>query len=444
MLREHGRHIATHLEWAPIVRGNHYLSDLAGLICCGLAADTPEADAWLAFAVPEFFAEGILQQLPDGANFEGSTSYHRLVVEILTWTTVALSALNDGRRARLADVSEQALPRVPAAPLPTDAWPDGWFAMLARAAHFTLAITRPDSTVPQIGDNDDGRFIWLDPTARNVDHRALIGVLGTVLRSGDLGMAAGTCRLDAVVAKACLPSPTVEATAQAGTAANFTVFRDFGLAVWRRPDLHLTLRCGQVGQRGNGGHGHNDQNSLTLWLAGAAVFIDPGTGNYTAWPDIRNEFRSTAMHNTLAVDGLEQNAWEAGRIGLFRLVERSNGRLIDVGQQGAAGEHIGFGPPHRRRLRLAPNGIDGEDHCAAVGRKRLHFHLGPDIACAIDGTAVVLSAPRFSARLASQDGEWRLTASARSDGYGRVCENRCLVLEMTGDTAHWRLTWELR
>ncbi len=444
MLREHGRHIAGHLEWSPLVRGNHYLSDLAGLICCGLAADTPEADAWLAFAVPEFFAEGSSQQLPDGANFEGSTSYHRLVVEILAWTTAMLSGLAESRRARLATMSAEGLPRVPAAPLPATFWPPDWWAMLERAARFTCAVSQPDFSVPQIGDNDDGRFIVLDPTARNVDHRSLIGVIGALLGSKELAGIAGPFCLDATVAAACLPSPAsapaVHPLARAGVAA----FRDFGLVIWRRPDFHLTLRCGPVGQRGNGGHGHNDQLSLTLWLADHAIFIDPGTGNYTAWPDTRNRFRSTAMHNTLSVDGLEQNDWEPGRLGLFRLAERSRGRLIEFGPHGAEAEHIGFGPPHRRRLRLHPDAIEGEDHCAAPGRKRLHFHLAPGLDGALDGAAVTLSTARCLVRLTADGGRWRIAPSERSDGYGSVCENRCLVLDMVGDTAAWRLTWELR
>jgi hypothetical protein len=56
----------------------------------------------------------------------------------------------------------------------------------------------------------------------------------------------------------------------------FRAFADFGLFVHARESLWAAIRCGSVGQRGNGGHAHNDQLAIELCLAGVA-FIDSGT-----------------------------------------------------------------------------------------------------------------------------------------------------------------------
>jgi hypothetical protein len=75
----HGKHIIGHLEWDDALRGNHYLSNVVGLLfVAAYLPRTMEMDVWLALGVQELVNEVELQFHPDGANFEASTSYHRL------------------------------------------------------------------------------------------------------------------------------------------------------------------------------------------------------------------------------------------------------------------------------------------------------------------------------------------------------------------------------
>jgi hypothetical protein len=95
-LYEHGRHIRGNLEWSYELRSNHYLSNIAGLLF--VAAYLPrsrETDGWLSFGVRELIKEVAGQFLPDGANFEASTSYHRLAGELVIYATALVGA--DGR-----------------------------------------------------------------------------------------------------------------------------------------------------------------------------------------------------------------------------------------------------------------------------------------------------------------------------------------------------------
>src|SRR5262249_48342055 len=71
--------------------------------------------------------------LPDGADFESSVPYHRLVAELF------LGA------ARLADYKR--------APLPPE-----FLRPLRGTLEYVEAVLRPDGLMPQVGDADDGRL----------------------------------------------------------------------------------------------------------------------------------------------------------------------------------------------------------------------------------------------------------------------------------------------
>ena len=55
------------------------------------------------------------------------------------------------------------------------------------------------------------------------------------------------------------------------------------------------------------GHIHNDKLSVEVMIDGNYITRDPGTYVYTADPKIRDKFRSTRAHNTIYINGYEQN-----------------------------------------------------------------------------------------------------------------------------------------
>jgi hypothetical protein len=489
-LADHGRHIVANLEWDPVVRGNHYLSDVVGLLfVAAYLPRTSEVDAWLAFAVQEVVREVEHQFTPDGANSEASTAYHRLAAELVVYGTALVLGLPPEKQAALAEYDHRlhtARPPLRPAPLPFYPLPGGGqtpfppthLDRVERMAAFTCHITRPDGLVPQIGDNDSGRFLKLEPVYRRMsvaeasanyltlagyddlprdatywveealDHRHLVAAIdGLFGWEGPAGAGGGS--LDARLVQGLaggvrLPAP------RAGAAVGRVVpdvgalraFPDFGLYVYRTARLYVAVRCGPVGQHGNGGHAHNDQLSIEVSIDGVPLVVDPGSHLYTPLPALRNRFRSTAMHSTLAVAGLEQNPWPDGLGGLFTLGNRAAARTIEASDHRYVGEHVGFGLPHRRTLEIDGTTLRGVDECQVEGEKRVLFHLAPDVAAEIapDSGMPELRCGGIRVRVRGEPGRWSVAEAAYSPGYGLVRPSRILELR----TAAFVIRWDLQ
>src|SRR5439155_4144461 len=72
---------------------------------------------------------------------------------------------------------------------------------------------------------------------------------------------------------------------------------------WRPDSNFLLVDCGPHGAM-NCGHAHADALAIEVAALGATTLVDPGTFTYTGSAELRDLFRSTAMHNTLTIDGL--------------------------------------------------------------------------------------------------------------------------------------------
>jgi hypothetical protein len=135
---------------------------------------------------------------------------------------------------------------------------------------------------------------------------------------------------------------------------NLTIvaYPDFGLYLYHSPHLFLSIRCGNTGQNGNGGHAHNDQLSIELILDGQTIIQYYGTYLYTPLPERRNQYRATKAHFTPQVLNQEQNTWYDGVVGLFSLQTKHDGQCLYFDAQGFLGTHNGFGWPVFRLIRI--------------------------------------------------------------------------------------------
>jgi hypothetical protein len=131
--------------------------------------------------------------------------------------------------------------------------------------------------------------------------------------------------------------------------------------------------------------------------------VDPGSFVYTSDPAARNLFRSTGYHNTLMVDGVEQN--ELRPEWLFRLFETARAEMLAFRATGTAveysGRHVGYARlpqpvTHTREFRLlaAEPALLITDRLEGRGehRCRWHFHLAPGVHARDAGQGVILLA----------------------------------------------------
>jgi hypothetical protein len=302
-LAEHTAWVEAHPEDQGAIPNNHLIANYVGLLVVGLLfPELPGAPRQVALAVKTIRSQVLAQVHADGTSFEGSTSYHRLVVELLTLAQVV--ALRAGVMLG-KDFEER----------------------LIKMFQATRAWCSEQGLAPQIGDNDSCRVFPLRERADN-DH-GYLAPLGAAL-FGEASLSGGEFPDEAawLLGKPGLERFQALAPAPAPTSV---CFPEGGFHVLRGAGAVVTISAGLQGQRGVGGHSHNDKLSFELHLNGQPVIVDPGTGTYTRDAMIRNFFRSTSAHNTLVVDAVEQVAFEPTR--LFALPEDARAR-VEVFQPG--------------------------------------------------------------------------------------------------------------
>jgi len=359
-LYDHGRHIRRRLLRIGRVTHNHYVAGLAGLLFIGLYCPFfKRSRRWVDFAVSGLEEEIRRQVYADGCDFEASTSYHLLVLEFFFYSIL----LCDRAGVRLSEAYRR---------------------RLRQMAEVVYRYLKPDGTAPQIGDNDNGRFFKFRdrPVLR---HDYILAPLAAYFRE-DAPIAVDPSVSEEVF---WLFGPRTGATPRprrvSAQPAEVTSFPQAGWYVLRHKRHHCFVSCGPSGQGGIGGHAHNDKLSFELVLNGIDVIVDPGTYAYTGHPGERNRFRSTFCHNTVAIEGVEQN--EIDRRNLFRLAERvsihraeakaHDDELVFLGDISYAGiRHRRILRLHRRSGRLR---IEDRVSSPVPGRAFLRFHLAPRV-----------------------------------------------------------------
>ena len=377
----HGRHIVNHLEWFPDLRSNHYLANIAGLLFVAIYLPlSEETEGWFALASNELSKELLIQFQPDGSNFESSTSYHRLSAEMALYAVVLAHSSTLRCPTNYQDLLSHFLNIRASLPnalkqISTRSLTDDFFVeQLMRMAHFSRSIKRPDGLAVQIGDNDSGRFLKLTPDVRLLDENNLMIQTGNHdalvfgIEAACFGPELALRSIDALVIHALIKQPLsskIHKVVLENFSCGLSAFPDFGVYIYRYPRLWLAVRCGSVGQKGRGGHAHNDQLALELCFDNIPFVVDPGTYLYTAVPDLRNNFRSTRAHATLVAEPGEQNGWDDGVGGLFSLNRVADAKVIEVLEKKFVGVHYGFTAPHTRTILINDASFTIIDDCDA-------------------------------------------------------------------------------
>ncbi|MCL5289116.1 MAG: heparinase II/III family protein [Acidobacteria bacterium] len=346
----HGRFVFAHREWNPVARGNHYLACVVGLLHLGaLFADNPEAQGWLRFARREFVKEMGAQVREDGVAHEGSSGYHVFLTEMFLTGAMLLTRLRTKE-------AEGGLKTAPTKPDTTELrGPEAWAqlvescgkeftARLEKMFEFIAALAAGRERAPILGDADDGRL--LPYCAAKEEAAAHLLSVGRVLFGrNDFPSDAHGCE---EVWWRLGRAPELFRSPPGSVPVESAAFHHSGYFFFASPRLRGSLRCGPLGINGWANHAHCDQLNVEFCWDGRPVVVDPGTYLYSGNAAERNLFRSTRAHNTVVVDGEEQNRFWPGL--LFRMMDdtRSDARIWRAGAERVefVGEHSGY-----RRLR---------------------------------------------------------------------------------------------
>ena len=278
------RHVRDHLT----PERNHRTFELYALFVSLLALPDLEADtATFGFAIDELYGNLLADIRPDGVHREASTHYHHVALRTY------LGVYENARRFSI-DL------------------PVGYRERLEHACAFALHCHRPDGVIPALSDSDTGSYLDLLELAATLLSRPDFLYVATAGESG----AAPSAK------HASFPDGGYF-TQRSGWGEGSTPFRD---------ERYLIFDCGPLG---DGGHGHYDLLNVEVAAGGAPLIVDPGRYTYLEdTPNWRRWFKSTAAHNTVTVDGLDQTQYRRGAPrgprAQGRLLQRLNAPGLDV------------------------------------------------------------------------------------------------------------------
>ncbi|MBL8227459.1 MAG: alginate lyase family protein [Bryobacterales bacterium] len=283
-LFQHASHLAHNLSiyFAP---NTHLMGEAVCLHAIGcMLPQAPHADEWRRLGA--HWVERCIQDqvLEDGAHFEQSSYYHLYSIDFF----LLHALLNPGVSA--------------------------WYRQrLQRMCELLAAITDRDGSFPLLGDDDGGRLFHPFGNRRFFPRATLT---------------AASCFFDQPswrftpddYAEIGLwwmgPQPPVPASAVKPRSCG--VFGDSGLVAGGDDRLQIVFTAKAFGS-GTAGHSHAHALHFVARLDQRDLLLDSGTFTYVGDWDTRNRFRSSAAHNTIRIDSMDQGTpvnpfrWGPGR-----------------------------------------------------------------------------------------------------------------------------------
>jgi len=372
-LYSHGSYIWSNLEFNPKLTSNHYLSNLTGLAYLGtLLPGFKKAKKWRDFAIQELIKEIDKQVYNDGCDFEASTCYHRLALELFFYPTL------------LAVVHDPAFNDTNFKEVSNKIFSPKYTAKLHKMFEAVLYLLKPNGQMPQIGDNDDGRLHTF-MNSNILDMRYLLNFGAIFFQEPRFKIKEfGLCEEALWIFNEAGIKTWEQLEENTMASVGSRAFKDAGWYVMRSNRNYFLVVCGPNGQKGNGGHAHNDKLSFELHFDGKDIIIDAGTCTYTSDPKKRNELRSTASHNTVLVDKEEQNSFILDD--LFKLKDNAHAKMIQWETNNISdrfiGEHYGYqklSAPviHQREIKFykTASKVEIHDRFFSQGRHELTWGL---------------------------------------------------------------------
>lgn len=351
---EHGLFIINNLEknFVEDKSGNHYLSDLLGLICVGHYIKNRQTNKWFKFASNEYQREILKQYYPDGGTYEFSTAYHRLDSEISSLAIAFMVA--DGIQIGTEQESK-----------------------LSRSLDFLLAIVGRDGNIIQIGDNDNGHALSVSvENNRGVKNElsayGAIGLLeglfnisgNSIAEKSIIAFLKGPSSLHYVKEKkkwdndyGCMQECTIVCSKiNVGFGDSYRLasfFPDFGLIKYSGDKYDVYYRGALNYINGKVTHMHADALHFEIVSDMNRYYSDQGSYLYTPNVEMRSLFRREQAHN---VPVYEDNPQLIDK-GCWRVIPKARCNFLFVDDSKVVSVMRIGDIVHKRSLSLTTEGI---------------------------------------------------------------------------------------
>jgi hypothetical protein len=366
---QHGKFIFNHLEHKEGAAGNHYLFNLLGLLfVANYLNANDEIEIWRKLAEEELVKEFDQQFFADGGNFEGSTTYHCLSVEAMIYST-ALMLRND------QNINQN------------------YINTLFKAGLFIKDMLKPNGEVVQFGDNDSGRlFKFNNEDEQLLNYQSLLASFSGLFKGefdefGDqysnqkniVEQLAANNKLEVKNNRISIPNvqlPVLKHKYSETTEIRFLSivnvgeikrysYSEFGLYIFKSNAFYLAVSAiSNKKMHHSWGHVHNDKLSFELQVDGFDLVKDPGTYTYSAFPELRNEFRSTKAHHSIVVQGVpEQNKFNLSVDSLTYMDREVVCEILEFMPDKITLKASYYGAEHVRRFEILTDKIIITDYC---------------------------------------------------------------------------------
>lgn len=385
------------------ILANHLFANGKALTFAGALLDGADGERWLRQGLAILDAEIPEQFLDDGGHFERSPMYHAT----LLWDLCDLIHL--AQCSGLVSLCERE---------------SQWRVTLEKGLAWLTIMTHPDGGISFFNDAAFGIAPMLADLQGYAEQLAV-----SVPEQWDEPLALQQARL--------------------GTALHVDHAEASGyVAVNWGAESKAILDLAPVGPDYQPGHAHADTLSMELSLFGQRLLVNSGTSRYGN--DSQRQWqRSTASHNTVAVDDADSSEVWAG----FRVARRARPYLerLDANERqiSIVAHHTGYEslPGRNRHQRtweaqgrsLAVRDIITGHHGQAMAR--WYFH--PDVRCQWrgDALAVRLPAGEMVEILVEGAKAKSLEEATWNFEFGNTRPNCCLVVTFTQGNLITRITW---
>jgi hypothetical protein len=364
--------------------------------------------------------EATRQVNADGAHAELSAHYHRYSTDFYLLATLVARRCADAGTAALEEAAR-------------------------RQATFLRALADDNGRLPQLGDDDGGQLFPICGRPAS-DCTDTLCSAAAILNDPSLALGAATEESFWFCGERVEPHARITVGSAAFPSSGYYVSRTGS-------GDHLIFDAGRHGYL-NGGHAHADALSLVLTTAGRPLLIDPGTVTYTMAPEVRDRFRSAAMHNTLVLDGRPQSVPR----GPFHWSSRADARCLawhsETDFDYVEGIHDGYLPKAHARAVLALHGwgwlvVDhllGPDGASVTADTFWHIH--PAWTQVPSDRGVLLNHTDGTRRSVVASGDLGALTANQANGldryspaYGRVEPALCLSGRTAASLPHTEVTF---